>query len=90
MSHNLQNVPSSDLNGKLVIDIYNTQVYYISSLGQVFMVTDPTIYEKILNKFKQDGVKITSRARTPEEKFALKLYQKVYNERKKHILNLIR
>ena len=83
MSCNLQHASFSDLSSKLVIDIDNVQVYYISSLGQVFIVTDPTIHEKILNKFKNDGIKISSKAQTPEEKFALKLYQKVYHGRKR-------
>jgi hypothetical protein len=49
-------------------------------------VTDPTIYGKILNKFREDVMKITSKAKTPEEKFALKLYQKVYHKHKKQNL----
>lgn len=86
MSCNLQNVSRSDLNDRLVIDIDNTQVYYINPLGQIFVVTDPAIYKKILNKFRNDGVKISSKAQTAEEKFALKLYQKVYHTNKKNLV----
>jgi hypothetical protein len=85
MSYNLQTVPHSYLDGKLIIDIDNVQVYYITSPGQIFIVTDPSIYERILDKFKNDGIKISSKAQTIEEKFALKLYQKVYYQRKKNL-----
>jgi hypothetical protein len=63
-------------NGKLMIDIDNTRLYYTTPLDKNFIVTDPTIYQEILNKFREDGMKIISKAKTPEEKSALKSYQK--------------